>query len=133
MRVRPMEERDIPAMKAIHAAAGYEYQLPDMHTSEIEAAQVVVDDDDVPIMGAMAKRVAEVVLICAPGGPVHPTVKMQAIRMLHEAIRDMIVPKGFKEANAFLPPAIEKSHGRHLVKLFGWAKNWPSFTIRDWR
>ena len=132
MRVRPMEERDIPAIKAIHAAAGYEYSFPAFDSLSIEAADVVVGDDDVPIMGAMAKRVVEVVLFCAPGGPVHPLVKMEAIKMLHDSIRDTIVPKGFYEANAFLPPQIERSYGRHLVKLFGWAKNWTSFTIRDW-
>jgi hypothetical protein len=128
-----MEERDIPAIKAIHESAGYDYPFPTLDSLSVEAADVVVGDDDVPIMGAMAKRVAEVVLFCAPGGVLHPLVKMEAIKMLHHSIRDKIVPLGFYEANAFLPPQIERSHGRHLMKMFGWVKNWPSFTLRDWK
>jgi hypothetical protein len=125
-----MEERDIQVLEAIHAAAGYDYSFPALDSLSVEAADVVVGDDDVPIMGAMAKRVAEVVLFCAPGGPVHPLVKMQAIKMLHDSIRDKIVPKGFTEANAFLPPQIEKTYGRQLHRRFGWVKNWTSYCLR---
>jgi hypothetical protein len=131
MKVRAIEERDISALKSIHEARGWNFPFPDVNSSE--AAQVVVDDEDRPIMAATAKRIAEVVLICPENGNIHPLVKMEAIKMLHESIRDILVPKGITEVNAFLPPEIEKSHGRHLVKWFGWAKNWPSFTIRDWK
>ena len=133
MKVRMMEARDLPELEAIHAHRGYKYPMPDINSAAIEAAQVVVNDDDVAIMGAMAKRVAEVILICPEGGPIHPVVKMEAMKMLHSSMRDILVPKGFSEANAFLPPQIERSHGRHLVKWFGWVKNWPSFAIQDWK
>ena len=46
MKVRMMEARDLPELEAIHAHRGYKYPMPDINSAAIEAAQVVVNDDD---------------------------------------------------------------------------------------
>jgi hypothetical protein len=126
-----MEERDIPAIREIYDAAGYDF--PSFDSPLIEAVDVVVDDSDVPFMAAAAKRGIEVILFCAPKGATHPQVKLEGIRLLHESMRDKIVPKGYDEAYSFLPPEIVKSHGRHLQRIFGWVPCWKAYLIRNWR
>lgn len=128
-----MEERDIPAIEAIHAAAGYKFPLPDLRSEMMEGAEVVVDELDTPIMAAAAKRGVELYLFCAPGGSMHPTVKMEAVRMLHESLRDTIVSKGYTEGYACVPPEIERSWGRKLKRIFGWDRAWSSYRILDWK
>lgn len=128
-----MEERDIPAIEAIHALAGYKFPLPDLRSDMIECVEVVVDDFDVPVMAAAAKRGIELYLFCPPGGPVHPQVKMEGVRMLHESVRDIIVRKGFSEGYACVPPEIERSWGRKLRRIFGWERAWASYRVLDWK
>lgn len=133
MRVRALEERDMPEIQAIHDAAGYQFPLPDFASPLIEASDVIVDDSDTPIIGAMAKRGVELYLFCAPGGNLHPAVKIEGVRMLHESLRDRIVAKGYIEGYACLPPEIDRSWGRHLQRLFGWQRAWPSYRVEDWK
>jgi len=133
MRTRPMEYRDTDAVKAIAGAAGYGFRWPEFGDDQVVAWDVVVDDNDTVIMAAAGVRTVELFLACSPGGATHPFVKMEAMRLLHESLRDKLVPKGYSECFAFLPPEIEKSHGRHLKKIFGWLKAWPAYVIRDWK
>ena len=128
-----MEARDIPIIESIHAAAGYKFPLPDLMSPMIEGAEVVVDESDTPLMAAVAKRGVELYLFCPPGGPVHPAVKMEGVKLLHESLRDTIVRKGYTEGYACVPPEIEKSWGRKLKKLFGWDRAWASYRIVDWK
>lgn len=128
-----MELRDIPAIEAIHALAGYKFPLPNLLSPMIEGVEVVVDDADAPIMAAAAKRGVELYLFCPPGGPMHPAVKIEGVRMLHESLRNTIVQKGYSEGYAWVPPEIERSFGRKLRRLFGWDKAWSSYRILDWK
>ena len=133
MRTRAMEERDVPVVAEIIKATGYGFKWPELDSPMMIAMDVVVDDSDTPIMAAGAVRTAELFLACSPGGAVHPFVKMEAMRALHQSLRDKLVPKGYTEAFAFIPPEIEKSHGRHLKKIFGWLDTWKAYAIKDWR
>lgn len=128
-----MELRDIPVIEAIHAQAGYKFPLPDLTSAMIEGAEVIVDESDTPLLAAIAKRGVELYLFCPSGGPLHPAVKMDGVRMLHENLRDTIIAKGYTEGYACVPPEIEKSWGRKLMKVFGWDRAWSSYRILDWR
>lgn len=129
MKTRPMEERDFEALTRIYDQAGLRFPMPDLSSPMIEAAEVVVDDRDQVILGGVAQRTAEVYLFCPPS--FHPLVKMEAVGLLHGAIRDTIVPKGYLEAFAFVQPGFQR-FGRHLTKWFGWERTWPCYRIRDW-
>ncbi len=118
---------DIPVLRDLHRQAGYDYSFPDLTAKEIEDVTVVVDLDDKPVAAGVAKRTVELYLIMGKTG--HPLVKWGHIRELHGAMKKKLLAKGFTEGNAFLPPEIEKSYGRHLARL-GWLKNNPSFAIR---
>ena len=128
-----MEQRDTETIRKIHADANYPFPLPDFASPLIEAADVIVDDSDTPLLGAAAKRSVELYLFCAPGGILHPTVKLEGVRMLHNSLRPTIVSKGYTEGYACLPPSIDRSWGRHLQRMFGWEKAWPSYRVLDWK
>lgn len=130
MNTRPAEERDYEVLKSIHERAKLRFPLPDFSSPMIEANEVVVDDRGEIIMAGIAHRTAEIYLLAPPG--FHPMVKMEAIRLLHQSIRDNIAPKGYSEAFSFVQPEFAR-FGRHLHKWFGWEKTWQAYRVLDWK
>lgn len=128
MRVREYKSSDLPHLKKIHSQAGYDFPFPDFSSPYSGHHFVVVNEEDVPIMAAAAKLVPEIFLFCAPGGSMHPQVKMQGIAMIHEALRDSLIVVGHDEAFCFVPPQL-KAYMRHLQRKFQWQKTWAAFRI----
>lgn len=128
MKVRPLRASDIPVLKAMYERAGFDYEWPDLTSREFEAIEVVVNERDEPLMAAAAKRTVELYLFA--GEMEHPAAKLHAIRLLHVALADALKAKGYSEANAFLPPQIEKSFGRRLMRTFGWLKSWSGYFVK---
>ena len=132
MKTRAANSEDREMMRQLYAQSGLEFEMPDLSSPMIEAAELVVDERGEVIMAAVAQRTLEIYLL-SPSGQFHPMVKMEGIRLLHGAIRDTIAHKGYKEGFSFIPPSIEKAYGRHLRKWFGWEKTWPAYRILDWK
>ena len=132
MKVRSANPEDFETLRRAHAQSGLIFKMPDLGSRMTEAAELVIDERGEIVMGAVAQRAAEIFLF-SPAGQLHPVVKMEGIRLLHGAIRDNIVPKGYTEGFAFIPPEIERSYGRHLRKWFGWEKTWAAYRILDWK
>jgi len=132
MKTRAANSEDREMMRQFYAQSGLEFEMPDLSSPMIEAAELVVDERGEIIMAAVAQRTLEIYLL-SPAGQLHPMVKMEGIRLLHEAIRDTIASKGYKEGFAFIPPSIEKAYGRHLRKWFGWEATWKCYRIQDWK
>jgi len=129
MRVRWLEASDLPELEKMHERAGFDYPFPDLTSEKFEAIAVVADDRNRPLMAAAAERILQIYLF-ASDEPKHPAAKLRAIRLLHRALTENLTKKGYWEANAFLPPELERSFGRRLTKTFGWFKNWPSYCFR---
>lgn len=106
------------------AQSGYPY--PDLSSPLIEAVHVVVDDEDQPVMAVAAQRIVELYLYGKPE-PMHPALRLHAIRLIHDSLAAELRAKGYREANAFLPPGIAAKFGRRLERSFGWVKNWCSW------
>lgn len=128
MKIRDYVESDLPRLKEIHSEAGYQFPFPDLSSPLIGHVKVLVDDEDFPLMAVCSKLVPEVILLCAPGGEMHPLMKLKGIGMIHEAMRKELEPE-YDEAFCFVPPEIEKSYGNHLRRKFGWLKTWAGFRI----
>lgn len=118
--IRPLRDTDLPALKRLHAESGFAYELPTL----IECAYVVTDENDKPIQIAIAERSIQLYLLAEKS---HPLAMMEGIRQLHEALAMDLRAKGYRSADAYLPPLIEKQFGRRLMKSFGWLKNWTSY------
>ena len=99
-----MEERDIRQSRP------FMQRLPISSRCRICAChdrrrEVIVDQHDVPVLAAVAKRGVETLSVLAsPEWSIHPAVKIDGIRMLHESLRNTIVAKGYNEAYACVPP-----------------------------
>lgn len=125
MRVRPLQESDVPYLQAMAAATGYEY--PVLDSARIEALLVVADDDDRPVVACAAERIVQMYLWA---GNAAPAEKLHAIRLLHEAMAEQLRAKGYEDSNCFLPPGLVLKFGKRLERTFGWQKNWPSWFKR---
>jgi len=129
MKVRAFESIDETVLRELHERGGYGFPFPD----NIADYLIVTDDANCPIMAAGEKMVPEITMLCASGGMTHPLVKLEALSLLHEALRDRLVRKGFKQAFVFLAPGVEKAFGRHLQRHFRWKPTWKGYAIEDWR
>jgi hypothetical protein len=102
-----------------------EYTFPDLQGPLMESVLVVVDKNDAPVAAVAAERIIQLYLLLDE--TLGPVEKFQAIRAMHENMAKVLCLKSYREANCFIPPQMEKSFGRRLMRTFGWCKNWPSF------
>lgn len=136
MNVRPLRESDLPALKRMAEASGYPY--PDLSNPMIESVFVVEGENGQIVMACAAERIVQLYLFASPetvkngqeNGQMHPAVKLHALRLLHDAMAPGLRAKGYTEANAFIPPSIDKAFGRRLSRTFGWVRNWVSWCVR---
>ena len=131
MRVRPFQSSDEVPLRAIYESTDY-HQLPFPDLSRQLVSAVLADTADTPLMAAYMRLVPEGTLICAPGGPMHPLVKLEGIKILHENLRDVLVGMGYSEAIASVPPQLH-GYRRHLQRHLNWQESWPTYRILDWR
>lgn len=123
-----MRASDIPILRAMFEASGFEYSFPDLESSQFETVQVVTDGEDRPLMAVAAKRTIELYLL--RGDFEHPGATLHAINQLHVSVANALRLKGYDEANAFLPPQVERSFGKRLMRSFGWLKAWQCYFVR---
>jgi len=100
MKVRPLAPADIPKLRALGDSAGYEY--PDLNGPHIESVQIVEDDEGNIVAAAAAKSIIELYLWSDPER--HPSTRLIAVRLLHEALIAELAKLQYHEANIFLPP-----------------------------
>lgn len=125
MTIRPYRKEDSLALFAMFKRSKLEYSFPDLSGPLMESVLVITDEQDRPIAGVAAERICQLYLWMDESQ--HPAAKLRWIRELHEAMAKALKCKGYSEANCFVPPKLEKSFGRRLMKNFGWVSNWPSF------
>ncbi len=123
MTIRPVEISDIPSLRNMHALSGLDYKFPDL-TSEFMEAVLVIESDGVPVAACAAERIPQLYLWMEDD---HPAARMHYIKVLHDAMAKVLSSKGYHEANCFIPPQLERSFGRRLMRTFNWVRNWPSF------
>jgi hypothetical protein len=122
MRTRPLEYRDLPILEAIYNELDLSFE--DGFPRDLQHAFVVVDDEDRPFMLAGVKMVPELVMICDQRP--HVTVRLKAIALLHETLRERF-PAG---AFCFVSPRFGKSFIATMVKRFKWQRTWEGFRVR---
>ncbi len=123
MMIREMVPSDIPALRQMHELSGLKYAFPDLRGPQMEAV-LVIESDGVPVAACAAERILQLYLLV---GDDHPAAKMHYVKSLHEAMPKVLSSKGYHEANCFIPPQLERSFGRRLMRTFHWVRNWPSF------
>ncbi len=129
MHRRKFEKRDVEVLQAIYDGLDYQFDggFPDFLSEEWLSVDVVVDATDCPFAVCGAKRAVEMVMVCDPRRPV--MVRLRGIALLHEGMRAVLRFLGYREASAFIPPQIEKTHGRTMERRFGWLPAWKGYRV----
>ncbi len=123
--IRPLQPSDIPSLRQMYELGGLPYTLPDLQGPLMESVLVVTDDNDAPVAACAAERIIQLYLLFDE--TLHPAAKMRYIKDLHTHLEVVLKSRGYQEANCFVPPKLEKSFGRRLMRSFNWVRNWPSF------
>jgi hypothetical protein len=146
MQIREYHESDLQSLRAIHAAQGFDYPLPDLRNPLFLTKLVLTDSDapapgnaDLPIrsvseppantqqgnerlLGAAFLRLtAEAYLLLDPKSGT-PSDRWHALLALHAAAERDAWRRGLEDVHAWLPPPIAKKFGKRLTRL-GWIRD----------
>lgn len=154
MVVREYIESDLDALRAIHAAQGFDYRLPDL-SNPLFVTKLILEDEPVAlgvspaglgsastesqspgegnsaILGAALLRLtAEAYLLLDPRAGT-PRQRWQWLLALHEAAHRDAWQRGLEDVHAWLPPPIAQKFGRRLERL-GWRRDdvWTPYSKR---
>lgn len=160
MLIREYKESDLATLRAIHAAQGFDYALPDLRNPLFVTKLILADEPVAPgesassaafsghgegasktpnpcsagnsrILGAALLRLtAEAYLLLDPRAGT-PRERWQWLLALHEAARRDAWQRGLEDAHAWLPPPIAQKFGRRLARL-GWRRDdaWTPYCRR---
>jgi len=141
MRIRDYLESDLEPLRAIHAAQGFAYALPNLNNPLFLTKLILIDDrstnDDSAetskdkIVGAAFLRLtAEAYLLLDPQTGT-PAQRWQWLLALHAAAERDAWHRGLEDVHAWLPPPIAKKFGKRITRL-GWVRDdaWAPYCKR---
>ncbi|MGB6959142.1 MAG: hypothetical protein WA829_07270 [Candidatus Acidiferrum sp.] len=145
MRVREYTEGDLAALRAIHAAQGFDYPLPNLRNplfvtklilSEAEGNEeshpsAKTEQPQEKIIGAALLRLtAEAYLLLDPNAGT-PRQRWQWLLQLHAATEHDAWQRGLEDVHAWLPPPIARTFGKRIAHL-GWNRDdaWTPYCKR---
>ena len=129
MQQRDYTTEDAPTVERWHAASGFEFIEP--REDEAYATRKVALYQGRPAAIGFARMTVEIYGYVDP--ELSPAMKLEALRVLHQAIGAELKRQGIRTAHAWLPPTIAKAFGRKLRKFFGWNQPhaaWPCY-VKD--
>ncbi len=152
MLVREYSESDLAALRALHAAQGFDYPLPDLSNplfitklvltenpphsqichSERRADEIGPeprnlsssrnDEASDKILGAALLRLTAEAYLLLDPRAGMPRERWQRLFALHAAAERDAWQRGLEDVHAWLPPPIAKKFGRRLERL-GWLRD----------
>jgi hypothetical protein len=160
MLIREYQERDLAALRAIHATQGFDYALPDLRNPLFVTKLVLLDENVAPpfraasvpsnddaaqrdaglkpgateerVLGAAFLRLtAEAYLLLDPRAGTPPE-RWQWLLALHAAAERDAWQRGLEDVHAWLPPPIAKKFGKRLAARLGWLRDdaWTPYCKR---
>jgi len=114
--IRNVEEKDLPRLRELHKATGFEWEFPE----NLLSAKVWVDENDEPVMMVGAKVIAEAVLISSKQQT--PGMRLAILRELFDAVKNECMGNGITEAITWIPEVIWRPYSRRLKGL-GWVES----------
>jgi hypothetical protein len=134
MRLREYTGQDFEALRAIHAAQGFDYALPDL-SNPLFVTKLVLAGTPSPagegkceVVGAALLRLtAEAYLLLDPRAGT-PRERWSWLLALHAAAERDAWQRGLEDVHAWLPPPIARKFGRRIERL-GWVRDdtWTPF------
>lgn len=125
MIVRNFEQSDSGRLTEIFSQQKIECELPDF--SIFPDLQVLADSKGVIRQGIGIRPLGEAYLFIDHGWE-NPALRFAAFKQLHESMAQQMREKGVFDIAAFVPPVMERSFGRRLMKDLDWFRPlWPCF------
>ena len=127
MTIRPLEEADIPKLRAIYGEMDFDYSFPDLLSPQFVNVMVLEEDGE-PVMAIASRKTVETYLFMRKSWKT-PGWRQEAFLQLHLAAHKAVKALGFTDCHAWVPPRVAKSFGRRLQRVFGWKKSvWDVFS-----
>lgn len=133
--MREYNEKDLEALRAIHAGQGFDYPLPDLQhplfVTKLVLSEPNSDNRQEKILGAALLRLtAEAYLLLDPKVGT-PSERWQGLLALHAAAERDAWKRGLEDVHCWLPPGLEKKFGRRIARL-GWVRDdeWTPYCRR---
>lgn len=124
--IRAYEPKDLAALKRIHAAQGFSYELPDL-SNPLHFIKLVDERDGKIVQAAFAHLTAEIYFLLDPKWATPQERHLAFLEVMDEGKKQAWHPGGLDSLHAFLPPEIERSFGKRLLH-HGWKKSlWPCY------
>ena len=134
MFIREYSEGDLNALRAIHAAQGFDYKLPDLSNPLFVTKLVLTDgnaeaekenrepEGNCPIFGAALLRLTAEAYLLLDAKAGTPRDRWQWLLALHAAAERDAWQRGLEDVHAWLPPPIAKKFGKRITRL-GWLRD----------
>lgn len=123
LALTPLDISQLPEVKAIHEASGFDYQMPDL-TSPLFVVTLAAVDDSGKLLGAGALKLqAETYLWLDKNQSTR--VRLEVVLSLGKALAAAAWRVGLDCMVAYLPPSLPKSFKR-VLSFLGWnaARSW---------
>jgi hypothetical protein len=147
MMVREYTASDLDALRAIHAAQGFDYALPDLSNPLFVTKLIISESSNTEsgsgsgcasreppqekiIGGALLRLTAEAYLLLDPNAGT-PRQRWQWLLQLHAATERDAWQRGIEDVHAWLPPPIAQKFGKRITQL-GWNRDdaWTPYCKR---
>ncbi|MFZ0737856.1 MAG: hypothetical protein WBL70_18175 [Candidatus Acidiferrales bacterium] len=130
MKVRAYTAADLDALRAMHAAQGFDYPFPDLSDPLFLSKLVVEDGAGRAVAASLARLTCEMYFLADPAAGT-PRDRYESLLALHRAGEADLRARGLEDAHAWLPPRIAKRFGRRLAAL-GWIRDdaWTPYCKR---
>jgi hypothetical protein len=120
MLVREYRNSDLAQLRAIHAAQGFDYALPDLSNPLFVTKKTLANDGTI-VGAALLRLTAEAYLLLDPRAGT-PRQRWQWLLALHDATERDAWQRGLEDVHAWLPPPIAGKFGKRLARL-GWIRD----------
>ena len=120
MLLREYRESDLAELRAIHAAQGFDYPLPDLRNPLFVTKQILEEGDRI-VGAALLRLTSEAYLLLDPRAGT-PRQRWQSLLALHAAAERDAWQRGLEDVHAWLPPPIAAKFGKRLARL-GWTRD----------
>jgi hypothetical protein len=143
MQIRQYRESDLAALRAIHAAQGFAYPLPDLSNplfvtklilsdayKQNESDECAAAPQERIIGAALLRLTAEAYLLLDPKAGT-PRERWRWLLQLHAATERDAWQRGLEDVHAWLPPPIARKFGKRIMQL-GWNRDdvWTPYCKR---
>ena len=124
--IRAFEEKDLAAVKALHAAQGLNYAFPDL-SNPLWFVKFVDEREGKIVQAVLAHLTAEIYFMLDKTWGTPQDRHLAFLEVMDEG-RAIGWHKGLEDLQALLPPQVERAFGKRLC-AHGWRKNvWPLYS-----